>query len=864
MKRFFEWLRRLPVYFAVLRPSFFIALIIVYLPLTASCDKIWGNSMLANLFVEYDFSKAFWFAFPLFGAVWALMLTTCLLLDFARDRQSQGIAEPPWVPDPGKENRWVTIPLRRKFVFWLFTLPSAPAAVIVIWRASNEPFAFGFGPRVCALLGLAAGGLLSYLLMQAVAAFVRAQDHRYQVLPCRPGAPIVKYFKRSRRTRGILNRLGRCARRRAKCLRRCLSIVSSKLPLPDAIFEPATGGIRFLKSDHFFAAVSAISVILMYTIIYWFFKPIGKVDLFLDRSLPEWMRSLDSLPPAAFIYALIFPLIWIISALWAWLGRYRLALYLVVFVSFVFYWCASSSPLATRLGNPVHTYDVAPMKSSDALEPRAILAPRVILAELGKKERENLIVAASGGSILAAGWTILPQNLIIVAASGGGILAAGWTAQVLTKLHAAYPDFARELRLISSVSGGSVGAAHYVNSVSEISRLSKAEQEAALKEIAEDAMTSSLAATAYGVAFPDFRRAIFPFGVDEEFDRARLLETDWHRIASCRKEALKRSGAPFDFHRCRKTPENKQKERVWFSQWRRDIEAGLKPAVIFNTTVMETGERVAITPLSSLQSGSAGTSVGPRRRGQAETLAEFLSGERHTALEADPSQKADETKADQKQLKTPTCPDPPYKNGYDIDVWTAARLSATFSYVSPAARAACLDYKSDKRNPSQEKSPGRLHLIDGGYHDNYGVASALDWLSAVVEAYGKNGVPVSRIALVEIRAQPDIPIEEVQNEWSSAWFGPFWGLFNSWGYAQTSSNSAAVSQHMARFRDGLAKSDKGVEFRSFVFAPKEPGPLSWHLSEDQKEEVRKSWASGTNPDVCKALLKFLNGEPAQC
>ena len=74
MKRFFEGVRRLPAYLAVLRPCFFIALIIVYLPLTASCDKIWGNSLLANLFVEYGFWKAFWFGFPLFGAVWALCL----------------------------------------------------------------------------------------------------------------------------------------------------------------------------------------------------------------------------------------------------------------------------------------------------------------------------------------------------------------------------------------------------------------------------------------------------------------------------------------------------------------------------------------------------------------------------------------------------------------------------------------------------------------------------------------------------------------------------------------------------------------------------------------------------------------------
>ena len=53
-------------------------------------------------------------------------------------------------------------------------------------------------------------------------------------------------------------------------------------------------------------------------------------------------------------------------------------------------------------------------------------------------------------------------RLTAVAASGGGIRAAGWTAQVLTGLHREVPDFTRSLRLISAVSGGSVGAMYFV------------------------------------------------------------------------------------------------------------------------------------------------------------------------------------------------------------------------------------------------------------------------------------------------------------------------------------------------------------------------------------------------------------------
>jgi len=112
--RILRGIGRLLIYVAVLRPCFLIAVVIVYLPLTAAGDWMPGNSMLGNLFVEYDFKKSFWFAFALSGAVWALMLTTCLTLDFARDRQDQQRLKLPWLPNPPQEKQWFTIPIRKK------------------------------------------------------------------------------------------------------------------------------------------------------------------------------------------------------------------------------------------------------------------------------------------------------------------------------------------------------------------------------------------------------------------------------------------------------------------------------------------------------------------------------------------------------------------------------------------------------------------------------------------------------------------------------------------------------------------------------------------------------------------------------
>ena len=807
-------LRHLFIYFAVLRPCFFIAFIIVYLPLTAAADWVPGNSMLANLFVDYGFVKAFWFAFALSGSVWALMLNTCLILDFARDRQDQQGVERPWLPNPPKKNRWVTIPIKKQTVFWLFTSLGLPAGIIVVLRASASLFQ-DFLPRLSALAGLIVGALLSYILMNVVAAFVhladdnKAENDKY-ALPWRPIDWIANQLKRFGVGRALVEPLGRWVGQCAKGIRKWFSARLVRVA-PAEIFEEQT---KLLKPNHFYAVISVISLILMYGSIYWWFKPTGPIG---------W--PLENVPPAGFIFALLLPLIWIISALWAWLGRYRLAFPLAICISFGLAWAAS------HFGNPVHTYDVAAVESSKPLQPPSIL---------------------QGGQ----------KNLIIVAASGGGILAAGWTAQVLTKLHSEYPNFARELRLISAVSGGSVGAAHYVNSVSEILTLTDDKQrETLLQEVADDAMKSSLASTSYGLAFPDFRRVIFPFFVDEEFDRARLLEKDWRRIANCRRQMAmaKKPGAQANIRQsCQDTPEAEREKAVWFSEWLGDMQRGDKPAVIFNATVMETGERIAITPLSTLHSDWAGGMEYPLRRDNAQTLSEFLSAKREGGAQADPSQAKKDDKAEEKKL---TCPQ--YTNGYDIDVWTAARLSATFSYVSPAARAACLDYKNKSRSSSEENSPGRLHLIDGGYHDNYGVASALDWLSAALEPYleeESKKLPVSRIALVEIRAKPDIPADTAQNEWSSAWLGPFWGLFNSWGYVQISSNDTAVNRQISDFKKRLGKSAERLPFDSFVFISDQTGPLSWHLSEEQKTSLRASWNTDANKKVLTKLLEFLRAK----
>ena len=62
----------------------------------------------------------------------------------------------------------------------------------------------------------------------------------------------------------------------------------------------------------------------------------------------------------------------------------------------------------------------------------------------------------------------------------------------------------------------------------------------------------------------------------------------------------------------------------------------------------------------------------------------------------------------------------------DIRIATAARLSASFPYVSPAARPT-----SDSDSALTDGEPGRYtrtHVVDGGYFDNSGLCALTEWL----------------------------------------------------------------------------------------------------------------------------------------
>jgi len=357
-----------------------------------------------------------------------------------------------------------------------------------------------------------------------------------------------------------------------------------------------------------------------------------------------------------------------------------------------------------------------------------------------------------------------PSGAILVAASGGGIQAAAWTVRVLTGLEEICRQelgqacgFARAVRLISSVSGGSVGAM-YVTAAYDRGRLPAADRLERLVAIAE---ASSLEYAGWGLLYRDLFRPLYPHF--DYADRGSALEDAWQREVDL--------SAPLE-------------------SWRTDVRRGERPASIFNATISESGERVLM--------GTANPHEAPGRR----------------TFEA-------------------LFPD------NDLRIVTAARLSAAFPYVSPAARA-------------DNDETGSVHFVDGGYYDLYGVASLIDWLDAAVRGDGGPGAPIPRVLVLQLRgAPPDEDRPEQRRGWFYQAYAPLGALLGARETGQLARNDEEVSLLQRALAGRVAVSSVVFQFCGAS------APLSWHMTRAQKAAIDAEWAAERRSAGTRAVLDFL-------
>jgi hypothetical protein len=483
--------------------------------------------------------------------------------------------------------------------------------------------------------------------------------------------------------------------------------------------------------DHFVAMGLALATFLVFLVEALFFRP--------------WAHHAPALPSAAVLFTLGAFLIWGLGALSFHLRRYSLSPALVLVLAAL---------VASWFSHYDHHFHVRRVPATAVAPPSPLDVAR----------------------------TVGDGNLVVVTATGGGILAAGWTTLALQRLIAERPALLREIRVLSAVSGGAVGAAFYTNRLRGFpAAATDQERIDMLEQVHVDSVKSSLDAVAYGLLYLDLPRLI---SADLLFswtgmDRASLLERRWREVAG--------------------------KDNVSLHGLAHGVASGALPATIFNLTAMETGRRVMATPVVFDQ--------GPTYR--ALTLDEYLLGPEPPA----------------------TTVRPPAELA-DLDFWTAARLSATFPFVTPAARAMI----------DKQLMPGRAghHMIDGGYNDNYGVASALDFLRPVMEARQQGTLTFRRLLIIQLRSSsPRSKPPQPRSGFEAALIGPLLGILQVRDGATLPRNEAALEQFLRLWR-GL----DGISVETLVFEPAPTTdtsgidadePNSWHLSEAQKQALRRRW-----------------------
>ncbi|NSY41863.1 hypothetical protein [Agrobacterium tumefaciens] len=261
-----------------------------------------------------------------------------------------------------------------------------------------------------------------------------------------------------------------------------------------------------------------------------------------------------------------------------------------------------------------------------------------------------------------------PYPVYVVAAQGGGIYAANLSGLFLARLYDRCPAIRHHLFAVSAVSGGSVGAGFLAGLLNQPDVLPPNDscqlgtgQAEPIKGPIERKMerllqTDFLSPAIAGLLFPDFLQRLIPYPIDS-FDRARAFEAAveqaWTSVVGTSPNPLRE---PFMEH------------------WKAN---GSGPMLMLNTTVVETGRQLAISPVEL-------SGVGWSSR----------VGSFHSVY------RIPETR--------------------DLPLSTAMGLSARFPLIMPAGLV---------------NTPfGTNRLVDGGYFENSGVETAMDMVGQLRES----------------------------------------------------------------------------------------------------------------------------------
>jgi hypothetical protein len=254
------------------------------------------------------------------------------------------------------------------------------------------------------------------------------------------------------------------------------------------------------------------------------------------------------------------------------------------------------------------------------------------------------------------------------------------------------------------------------------------------------------------------------------------------------------------------------------SHWRDRIFAGQIPIPVFNTTLVEDGRRLLVSPMT------------------------FATKKNDQILDSN-------TLLEQKDGRR-----------LDLNVVTAARLSATFPYVSPSPRPSI-------------KIDLNYHIIDGGYFDNSGVVTAIEWLDDNMNTL-IDTLKVKRLVFIEIEAgESKKPPTKVKGNggWLITLLGPLQALLSVRDASLLVRNRQEIELVIDSYRSKLDRdhleSDSNVQYLRIDFPHSSKSrhkpysqPLSWKLTASQKFVLQEAWrdlAQAKNQENIKGTVPHL-------
>jgi hypothetical protein len=274
------------------------------------------------------------------------------------------------------------------------------------------------------------------------------------------------------------------------------------------------------------------------------------------------------------------------------------------------------------------------------------------------------------------------KPIVFVTAAGGGIRAAYWTAAVLGRLADCIPNFRERVFSLSSVSGGSLGAAAFVSLLADPAKaptlfrcnhpvmvdnqVLKGPHQSFLEEVTA---TDFLAPVVRQMLLGDLPRSLIPWsGRTDVLDRGIALEVAWERAWRSVCETH------YSLEKCRNgiSLETQFSRLVARNRW--------LPLIFLNGVHQETGKRLI-------------TATAQIRDNEIIDAFDFFNLVKH-----------------------------------DVRISTAILNSARFPIITPSGTLLRRD--TDRNGNIVTRSAG--HVIDGGYFDNNGTLTSYEVAKSVL------------------------------------------------------------------------------------------------------------------------------------